>query len=131
MGDRCYVEIICRPRDIRRFQDLGFSVWEQQSESAVIQDEAANFAHGEDLEALAKEGLVFFGWHAPGDEYPGELFAAAKGEMAWVFGDEYGPACRMRRDGTPEPADHERVLKYWQLRGQVEVLLGISNAKDG
>lgn len=67
MGDRAYVRITCQREDAGRFQQLGFVEEDSESDIAVsMVDEEANYAHYSALTALAKAGIVFYGWRRRG-----------------------------------------------------------------
>lgn len=61
MGDRTYMEVICRAEDQGVFEDLGFGeqeYWEDLPEGvSFLVDEQANYGHSSDLKELAEKGM--------------------------------------------------------------------------
>src|SRR6185503_10648518 len=83
MGDRAYVEIVCREEDEPLFEALGFM---QEFRHALppnvvtmVDAEAFEGATTE-LQTLAEKGIVFRGWHDAGGSYDGACFASAGGK---------------------------------------------------
>lgn len=119
MGDRAYVRITCRREDAERFRELGFVEVDAENKIAVsMVDDEANYAHYGALNALAKAGIVYFGWHEPGCEYDGSMFASdGTGEYHEVLSTPNEPLalvcpcareagrihCRRRSGSRPEP----------------------------
>jgi len=72
MGDRTYMEVICRAEDQGVFEDLGFGeqeYWEELPEGvSFLVDEQANYGHSSDLKELAEKGYVFIGHHDVGGD---------------------------------------------------------------
>jgi len=135
MGDRAYVRITCRREDAERFQQLGFVEDDSESDIAVsMVDDQANYAHYSALTALAKAGVVFFGWHDAGGEYDGSMFASdGTGEYHEVLSTANEPLAlaRMKPGGTIVEEDLDRVRKYYAALAVARVELGIAEAGSG
>ena len=132
MGDRAYVRITCRREDVERFQQLGFVEDEAESDVTVsMVDDEANYAHYSSLTALAKAGVVFFGWHDAGCEYDGSMFASnGTGEYHEVLStpNESLALVRVRPDGTVADGDLDRVRDYYAALAVARSELGIGKA---
>ena len=83
MGDRAYVEIVCREEDEPLFEALGFMQEFRHALPAnvvtMVDAEASEGATTE-LQALAEKGIAFRGWHDAGGSYDGACFASAGGK---------------------------------------------------
>lgn len=71
MGDRCYMQVTCRPCDKERFEEIGFDVDETldhtSTQCTMIINEANYAKHGE-----MPEDIPYFGYHGEGSEYGAE-----------------------------------------------------------
>src|SRR4029077_5277209 len=83
MGDRAYVEIVCREEDEPLFEALGF----MQEFRHALPDNVVTMVDAEasegattERQALAEKGIVFRGWHDAGGSYDGACFASAGGK---------------------------------------------------
>ena len=74
MGDRAYVEIVCREEDAPSFEAIGFMEEFRpglpENVRAMVDAEASNGDCSE-LQLLAERGIIFRGWHDAGDNYDG------------------------------------------------------------
>ena len=135
MGDRAYVRITCRREDAERFQQLGFVEDDSESDIAVsMVDDEANYAHYSALTALAKAGIVFFGWHDAGGEYDGSMFASdGTGEYHDVLStpNELLVLARVKPDGSIAEGDLDRARKYYAALAVARAELGIVEAEPG
>lgn len=135
MGDRAYVRITCRREDAERFEQLGFVEDDSESDIAVsMVDDEANYAHYSALTALAKAGIVFFGWHDAGSEYDGSMFASdGAGEYHEVLSTPNEPLAlvRAKPDGTIADGDLDRARKYYAALAVARAELGIAEAGFG
>lgn len=135
MGDRAYVRITCRREDSERFEQLGFVEDDSESDIAVsMVDDEANYAHYSALTALAKAGIVFFGWHEAGGEYDGSMFASdGGGEYVEVLStsNETLALVRVRPDGTIAEGDLDRIRRYYAALAVARAELGIAEAATG
>jgi hypothetical protein len=135
MGDRAYVRITCRREEAERFQQLGFVEDDSESDMAVsMVDDEANYAHYSALTALAKAGIVFFGWHDAGGEYDGSMFASdGRGDYHEVLSTANEPLAlaRVRPDGAIAEGDLDRIRKYYAALAVARAELGIAEAESG
>jgi hypothetical protein len=135
MGDRAYVRITCRREDAERFQQLGFVEDDSESDIAVsMVDDEANYAHYSALTALAKAGIVFFGWHDAGGEYDGSMFASdGTGEYHDVLSTPNEPLvlARVKPDGSIAEGDLDRARRYYAALAVARAELGIVEAEPG
>ncbi len=135
MGDRAYVRVTCRREDAERFQQLGFVEDDCEGGIAVsmVNDEA-NYTHYSKLTALAKAGIVFFGWHDEAGEYDGSMFASdGTGEYHEVLSTPNEPLAlaRVKPDGSIAEGDLDRVREYYAALTVARVGLGIVEAVSG
>lgn len=135
MGDRAYVRITCRREDAERFQELGFVEDDVESDKAVsMVDDEANYAHHAALTALAKAGVVFFGWHEAGCEYDAALFASdGSGNYREVLStpNESLALVRVKPDGTVAEGDLDCVREYYAALAVARAELGGREAGSG
>jgi hypothetical protein len=135
MGDRAYVRISCRREDAERFEEIGFVEDDAESDIAVsMVDDEANYAHYSALTALAKAGIVFFGWHDAGCEYDASMFASdGTGEYREVVStqNESLALVRVKPDGTIAERDLECVRGYYAALAVARAELGITEAGSG
>jgi hypothetical protein len=97
-------------------------------------DDEANYAHYAALTALAKAGIVFFGWHEPGGEYDGSMFASdGAGEYREVLSTTHEPLAlvRVKPDGTIAERDLDRVREYYAALAVARAELGIVGGGSG
>ena len=132
MGDRAYVRITCRREDAERFEEIGFVEDDAESDVAVsMVDNEANYANYSALTALAKAGIVFFGWHDAGCEYDGSIFASdGSGEYREVLStpNESLALVRVKPDGTIAERDLDCVREYYAALAVARAELGITEA---
>ena len=135
MGDRAYVRITCRREDAERFQEIGFVEDDAENDIAVsMVDNEANYANYSALTALAKAGIVFFGWHDAGCEYDGSSFASdGSGEYREVLStpNESLALVRVNPEGTIAEGDLDRVREYYAALAVARAELGIGEAGSG
>lgn len=87
MGDRCHMTVYCRPQDVPRFEELGFTaqidpIPPDATEVEMI-DEEANYAHFGDLPT----DIPYHGWHHEGGDYgPAEFACDGTTYAEWETG---------------------------------------------
>ena len=105
MGDRAYVEIVCRDEDEPLFEAIGFMQEFRHALPAnvvtMVDAEASEGATTE-LQALAEKGIVFRGRHDACGRYDGTCFASANGEYHEVTRLNHSdlPCIKVHVDGT-------------------------------
>ena len=80
MGDRAYMEMICRREDAGLFEELGFCEqdWRTDLPENVVflVDEEANYAHDDATRSLSAKGIAFCGRHDEGGDYHAAVIAS-------------------------------------------------------
>lgn len=89
MGDRCYVQVRVKNKDLKQFikiagLDESFITSEWKATSLLEIDEA-NYGLYEELLQAAKANIDFIGWHGAGSEYPESSFVGSGGKMIDVM----------------------------------------------
>jgi hypothetical protein len=130
MGDRAYVRITCRREDAARFEQLGFVDEETAKNGCAVAmvEEAANYAHYSTLTEVAKDRIVFFGWHDPGCEYDGSMFASdGAGEYCEMLSKprESLALVRIRPDDHIADSDLDRARKHYAALSKARAELGL------
>lgn len=129
MGDRAYVRLTCRQADVGRFEQIGFVEDCTEGELAVsMLDEEANYAHYTELIELAKENIVFCGWHDVGGDYDGAMFASGgdgQYHEALLTSHESLPLVRVKPDGAIVEDDLDRVREYYSALACAKRALGL------
>ncbi len=105
MGDRAYVEIVCREEDEPLFEAIGFM---QEFRHALpvnvltMVDAEAPDGNSSELQALAEKGIIFRGWHDAGGAYDGACFASVGGKYHEVPRLNHSdlPCIEVHVDGT-------------------------------
>ena len=116
MSDYCYSRLTCRLKDAFRFSAIGYHLEELVDNDCIAMvDEQADFGHSDELEELAGEGPIFYGYSANGDEYPAEVFAADGVEYAScdTIVPDANPALEMYEDGTI--VGQQEASDYWRV----------------
>lgn len=118
MGDRCYVRLECRRRDLQRFLDEGFQEDgdagdPETRDGVVVVDTERNYG----LQCGDFKGAVFFGRHDAGDDYGACVFASDGKESVEAEAGHggYEPVVQYDEDGLC-PTDMETAKRYWQVR---------------
>ncbi|MCZ2156670.1 MAG: hypothetical protein LC114_22670 [Bryobacterales bacterium] len=129
MGDRAYVRLTCRQADAGRFEQIGFVEDCAEGEMAVsMVDEEANYAHYSELIGLAKENVVFCGWHDAGGDYDGAMFASGgdgQYHEALSTSHESLPLVRVKPDGAIVEADMDHMREYYSALACARKTLGM------
>lgn len=102
MGDRCYLEITLREKDLPIF-DLAFSMskspgsflkWldnyhtDEKAKTVTGFATEANYGWYSELEEAARLGAVFIAHNSAGSEYGAGVFACSGSKSAWLATDE-------------------------------------------
>ena len=130
MGDRAYVEIVCRERDARLFEAIGFMEGCRPGLPtgvlALVDAEAAN-GNCSELQILAGDGVVFRGWHDAGDNYDGACFAGFGGRFYEVERRNHSdlPCIEVHVDGTVDTDQLRAAREYLAAADQVAAELGL------
>jgi hypothetical protein len=132
MSDTCYSELRCRRIDQERFEDEGFGTdnyYQCLCKGKLyieMYDDQCNYGAQTQLQALAAEGIPFYGSHGSGDEYPAAVYAAADGEIAWPPAISSGrlPVVEMSGPGQFSQSDLDEAEKYFRLLRRAQELLG-------
>ena len=113
MGDRCYVSVTLRKRDLDRFGAATgwFDYWSLEGDDgdvvSVDMDEV-NYGGDDDLDTAASLGIRFYGHHGAGCAYGPE----------WFLGDG------TRRIAIPTDADGYAMVRYDPETGKPDDELG-------
>jgi hypothetical protein len=124
MGDRCYFEATVHPDDAETFGQalgLGPHYTVEEAEGRFVLDEV-NYGAVQQLEQAAAEGLRFYGYTGPGQDYGAGLFACWAGELHAIACDTQG-APMVRFDWYTErarPEDLDRVRAYFKAREDIK-----------
>src|SRR2546427_11142068 len=116
--DRCYLHVRTLNAHAHLFEELGMLVEsEDEPHEVVLVDEQANFGLGEDLERLARRGVVFLADQGAGEQYGPALVARdGSGELVTVEASWEGdPLVRWhpgtRRPGPAGPPNPDRCVE--------------------
>lgn len=119
MGDRAYMEVVCRREDAGRFEDLGFCEQEWRADLpeslAFLVDEEANYGHNGAIHELAAEGIVFCARHDEGGDYRAAVIASDGSRLCQAdspFGDGR-PCVAVLPDGSLDPAGLQATKEYY------------------
>lgn len=118
MGDRCYMEVICKPEDVARFEDLGFTRQEDmESGLAYLVDEQADYGHSTEM----PPDLVYYGGTGAGGSYGPEEFACEGKGYTAISSEQDGAGYMVgfNADGDPLPESLARVKEFIDLRKRV------------
>ena len=135
MGDRCYVEVIARKEDKQAFEEIGFIVQEEPNEThghpqlVKLVDEEANWAHYDDLMALASKGIVFYGNHGAGCNYPSGEFASNGKRYAQVITADGQPVVPIDSQGRPSKAAVANAKRYLSVLRATREILGLERRR--
>ncbi len=147
MGDRCYCRLWCKKTDAGKFDDAGFhseyvddaglpfgesaplgngSRVKTTVELVELIQEEANYAGRAELEDLADRGVMFWGEHDEGGEYPAAVFASVMTsdtdtESIWCMAVRgSGPVVEIDSQGEMNEGEHNDACAYWRLIEAIE-----------
>ena len=129
MGDRAYVEIVCRESDAPMFEAIGFMEEFRpglpNSVLALVDAEASD-GNCSELQILAENGVVFRGWHDAGDNYDGACFAGIGGRFYEVARRDHSdlPCIEVHVEGTVDTHQLLAAREYLKATDQVAAELG-------
>ncbi len=129
MGDRAYVEIVCREEDEPMFEALGFMQefrYALPANVVTMVDAEASEGATTELQALAEKGVAFHGWHDAGGSYDGACFASADGKYYEVPRLNHSdlPCIEVHVDGTVDADQLLAVSEYLKAFDRAGEALG-------
>ena len=135
MGDRAYVEIVCREDDAPSFEALGFMEEFRPglpgNVLAMVDAEASN-GNCSELRILAERGIIFRGWHDAGDNYDGACVASFGGRFYEVPRLNHSdlPCIEVHVDGTVDADQLLAACEYLKAADQVAATLGLPSGSE-
>lgn len=133
MGDRTYMEIVCRREDSALFDVLGFRQQDWRSDlppdAVFLVDEEANYGHDSEMARLAEQGVVFCGRHDEGGDYHAACIASDGARYCRVdtlHGDGR-PYVPVDPDGTVNDEDRRAATEYYLVESEARRVLGIED----
>ena len=135
MGDRAYVEIVCREEDEPLFETIGFMEEFRHAlpvNVVTMVDAEASDANSSELQALAEKGIVFRGWHDAGGAYDGACFASVGGKFHEVPRLNHSdlPCIEVHVDGTIDADQLLAAREYFRASERVGEMLGFPAASE-
>lgn len=132
MGDRCNVLITCRKQDTEAIcralmGDESCSMEYEVCPGIVqLEFEEMNYGAQDELVTASESGLIFYGSHCAGANYPAAVFVSnGKCYMACdSIERHYEPVAVISCNGKPHRPHVRDAKTYWRLRKRVEVLIG-------
>ena len=121
MGDRCRMEVTCREKDRKVFEDLGFSDEyvddpDNGDGTVTLMDFEANYAHCNDLVRLQDEGIPFVAFNDAGGDYgPGRTACDGKRLVEGPANENNDLVAIVGEEGRPSQDDLENVKKYLEV----------------
>jgi hypothetical protein len=135
MGDRAYVEIVCREEDEPLFETIGLLEEFRHALPAnvvtMVDAEASDGATTE-LQALAEKGIVFRGWHDAGGGYDGACFAGIDGKFYAVPRLNHSdlPCVEVHVDGTIDADQLLAAHEYFRASERAGEMLGFAATSE-
>lgn len=145
MGDRCYLRMTIRKKDLPAFREiLGWPEFGQVEENDAywadkvfyeIEESEANYGWYDELNAAAKKDLMLFGYSAPGGSYGPSLFAVVDGHYFGVAcdTDRGEPSVVVRwinKKAVPSRAELQYVAKYFAAKDKIEAAFKLRPASE-
>jgi hypothetical protein len=136
MGDRAYVEIVCREDDERLFEALGFMQEFRHALPAnvvTMVDAEAPEGVTTELQALAEKGIVFRGWHDAGGASDGACFASVGGKYheAPRLNHSDLPCIEVHLDGTVDADQLLAACEYLKASERAGETLAFPSRIEG
>lgn len=135
MGDRAYMEIVCRRTDALLFEELGFyeEEWchpsgDLPAQLTFLVDPEANYAHDDDLLRLAENCVPFCGRHDQGSTYDAAVVASngvSYGYALTVFSDGR-PYAGVEPDGMIDEEQLYAATQYYKIEAAARLALGVT-----
>ncbi len=127
MGDRCYMEVRCRREDAPLFEELGFTIQDDEPLPPIVRlvDEEANYAHFGEL----PENVPWLGESGSGGCYNGAQYACDGVELLQVDETQEGDII-VRWDhvkNEPREADANNVRAYYAHVEKVQKMFMATN----
>jgi hypothetical protein len=135
MGDRAYVEIVCREKDEPLFEAIGFmGEFRHALRASVVTRVDAEASDGAtiELQGLAEKGIVFRGWHDAGGAYDGACFASVGGKFHEVPRLNHSdlPCIEVHVDGTIDADQLLAAREYFRASERVGEMLGFPASSE-
>lgn len=129
MGDRAYVEIVCREEDEPLFEAIGFMEEFRHGlpvNVVTLVDAEASEGNSSELQALAEKGIVFRGWHDADGSYDGACFASVGGQFHEVPRLNHSdlPCIEVHIDGTTDAEQLLAACEYLKASERAGEALG-------
>jgi len=100
MGDPCFMWIRCLASDQHHFEKLGFV---QDSIFGKLVHQNAPYALVDELEDLARKGVLFKGTNGNGESYGEQCFASDGKQVIYMDTVDGDPVIRCGSDPLPTP----------------------------
>ncbi len=140
MGDRCYLQITMRSKDLKPFgEKIGcsdkYNWWDDLCEEdnpdvVTVAVHEANYGWLDDREKAAEAGFVFLGQHDEGGTYGPSAFASVNGVHMEVPVDHDGNLIMALDDDLNPLTGIEELKTFRAHRKAAEKALGL-NAEEG
>ena len=135
MGDRAYVEVVCREEDQPLFENIGFMEEFRHAlpvNVVTMVDAEASDGATTELQALAEKRIVFRGWHDAGGAYDGACFASDGGKFYAVPRLNHSdlPCVEVHVDGTVDADQLLAASEYLKASERAGEMLGFPAASE-
>ena len=135
MGDRAYVEIVCREKDEPLFETIGFMEEFRHAlpvNVVTMVDAEESDGNSSELQALAEKGIVFRGWHDADGAYDGACFASDGGKFCAVPRLNHSdlPCIEVHVDGTVDADQLSAASEYLKASERAGEMLGFPAASE-
>ncbi len=141
MGDRCYLQITMRRKDLKPFgKKIGcsdkYNWWDDLCEEdnpdvVTVSVHEANYGWLDDREKAAEAGFVFLGQHDEGGTYGPSAFAAVNGVHMEVPVDHDGNLIMALDDDLNAISDINDLKAFCAHRKAAQEALGLCNEEGG